>query len=70
MHIAYICGVLMVVCILLFEIVELRGLNLCLAHVCYGDSVGNAVELDDTLTSAHYLQLLAVNIEERVLYAR
>ena len=32
MHIAYICGVLIVVCILLFEIVELRGLNLCLAH--------------------------------------
>ena len=54
--------VLMVVFMLLLEVVELRGLNLCLAHVCYGDSVGNAVELDDALTSAHYLQLLAVNI--------
>ena len=56
--------VLMVVFMLLFEIVELRGLNLCLTHICYGDSVGNAVERDDALTSAHYLQLLAVNIKK------
>ena len=62
--------VLMVILTLLLEIVELRGLDGCLAHVCNCYVICYAVKLDDTLASAQYLQLLAVNIEERVLYAR